>query len=345
MKSSVIQRVFILIIVAVTCAILYPFWESIVWAILLSIGLWPIYAKWLKLCGNRSGLAAISFTTIVALIIVLPLIWLASLAISEISTIIKYAQHVMLTNPAPPHWLGDMPFIGDKLITFWQEYVGHPDKVSSALKSIVPHLSSAGAITGAIFTPLVLFTFTIMCLYYGFKDGEGIMHQVHDFGENRFDDWNVLTKRVPAVVRGVIDSIIYLGIGMGIIMGLIYYFAGLPVPVFLGVLSALATLVPFALSIVLVLVFVIAVFKGMFVTGIVIFIIGNVINLMSDSWLRPIVIGRSVRIHFVLMLFGLLGGIEVFGILGIFLGPIFMVLAGALWESSITKKKNIYELS
>ena len=203
----------------------------------------------------------------------------------------------------------------------------------------MPQIANASAITGAILSPLLAFFFTLMCLFYAFKDGERMMQQIHDFGENRFDNWHGLIKKIPVVVRGVIDSIIYLGVGMGLVMGVIYYFSGLPVPVFLGVLSAIATLIPFALSIVLVLVFAIAVVKGMLVTGVVIFIVGNIINLMSDSWLRPIVIGRSVHIHFIAVLFGALGGVEVFGIIGIFLGPVFMVLVGVLWENAILKNQ------
>jgi predicted PurR-regulated permease PerM len=249
----------------------------------------------------------------------------------------QYIKQTLESHPAPPAWFHDFPFLSDKLDSLWTKYVSNPQNLTESLKEYLPHISNATAITGAILSPVLAFFFTLMCLFYAFRDGEAMMRQIHDFGENRFDNWHGLIKKIPVVVRGVIDSIIYLGVGMGLIMGAIYYFAGLPVPVFLGVLSAVATLVPFALTIVLVLVFAIAAVKGMLVTGVVIFIVGNVINLMSDSWLRPIVIGRSVHIHFVAVLFGALGGVEVFGIIGIFLGPVFMVLLGVLWENAILK--------
>ena len=338
-SSAIVQRVVIAIIIIGAGAIIYPFWEAIVWALLLGVGLWPIYAKWLKLCKHKHSLAAFSFTFIVALVIVLPLIWLTGLAISELITVIKYIKQVLENHQAPPHWFQELPYIGGKLTEIWQEYVGNPQKVAASLKSYIPHISNATAITGAIFTPIMLFFFTLLCLFYALKDGEYMTRQIHLFGENRFDNWHALVRKIPIVIRGVIDSIIYLGIGMGVVMGIIYYACGLPVPVFLGVLSAISTLIPFALSLVLVIVFIIAAVKGMVITGLVIFIIGNIINLMSDSWLRPIVIGRSVHIHFIAVLFGALGGIEVFGIIGIFLGPIFMVLIGVLWESAVEKNQ------
>jgi predicted PurR-regulated permease PerM len=75
-----------------------------------------------------------------------------------------------------------------------------------------------------------------------------------------------------------------------------------------------------------------------FVTGLIIFAAGIVLNSISDHVVRPILLGSSTKLPFLAILFGILGGVELMGLLGLFLGPMIMVAFLSLWRSSTVVK-------
>lgn len=134
----------------------------------------------------------------------------------------------------------------------------------------------------------------------------------------------------------VIDSFVIIGLLTGFIMGVLYYFLNIPIPVVLAVLTALVTVIPFALIILLVGISAVVAAQGMIWAGVTVLIVGVVLNLITDHWVRPVIIGRAVRMHFLATLFGALGGLEAFGFIGIFLGPVVISLALLIWDESIS---------
>jgi predicted PurR-regulated permease PerM len=185
----------------------------------------------------------------------------------------------------------------------------------------------------------IIFFFTLLCVFFALKDAPDMVKNLERVGQNRVSLWSGYLERTPKVIRGVIDSFVIIGLLTGFIMGVLYYFLNIPIPVVLAVLTALVTVIPFALIILLVGIFAAVAAQGMIWAGVTVLIVGVVLNLITDHWVRPVIIGRAVRMHFLATLFGALGGLEAFGFIGIFLGPVVISLALLIWDESISSSK------
>ena len=72
--------------------------------------------------------------------------------------------------------------------------------------------------------------------------------------------------------------------------------------------------------------------NGSTVAAVSVFALGMVITFVADHFLRPVLIGSATRLPFLWVLFGILGGVETFGLLGLFLGPAIMAALVLLWR-------------
>src|SRR5205814_6688476 len=100
----------------------------------------------------------------------------------------------------------------------------------------------------------------------------------------------------------------------------------------IGALTGVAAVIPFAAPVVYSLAGFYLLAVGKTVGGIVVLVIGSVVIFIADHFIRPILIGGAARLPFLLVLLGLLGGLETFGFLGLFLGPAVMAALVALWR-------------
>ncbi|MCF6764943.1 AI-2E family transporter [Thiotrichales bacterium 19S3-7] len=315
--------------------IVWPFWHAFVWAGIIAIGVWPLYKRWYQLLGQKAVISSLSFTIIIAIIIILPIIWVGSLAASEVAALLSYLKSAHTNQTPAPDWLITIPFIGKYMASLWQQYIITGHSVTDLISNLDLPISQAGVILGSALKYSVIFFFTLVCLFFGLKDAPDIIQKIEILGEDRVSLWQGYLERTPKVIRGVIDSFVIIGLITGIIMGIIYYVLGIPIPVILAVLTALVTVIPFALIILFVAIAIGVAAQGMLVAGIVVLVVGILVNLITDNWIRPLIIGRSVHMHFLATLFGALGGLEVLGFIGLFLGPVIVSLALLVWDEIV----------
>ncbi|TNF68633.1 MAG: AI-2E family transporter [Gammaproteobacteria bacterium] len=332
MNKQYLTMITAFVIIIAGLWVIWPFWHAFVWAGIIAIGVWPLYKRWYKLLGQRAILASLSFTILVAIIIILPILWVGSLAGSEIAALMSFLKSAHTNQTPAPDWLVSIPFVGKYMSSFWQQYILTGHSITNLIANLDLPISQAGVILGSAVRYSVIFFFTLLCLFFGLKDAPEIIQKIEILGENRVSLWQGYLERTPKVIRGVIDSFVIIGLITGIIMGILYYALDIPIPVILAVLTALVTVIPFALIILLVGIAIVVAAQGMVIAGITVFIVGIVINLVTDHWVRPYIVGRAVRMHFLATLFGALGGLEVLGFIGLFLGPVIVSLALLVWD-------------
>jgi predicted PurR-regulated permease PerM len=133
-------------------------------------------------------------------------------------------------------------------------------------------------------------------------------------------------------VHGTVNGLVLVGLAEGILLGLAYFAVGLPNPASVGALTGVAAVIPFAAPIVYVAAALYLFAVGNTFGGIVILVFGSVLLFVADHFIRPFLIGGAARLPFLLVLFGILGGLETMGFLGLFLGPAVMAALVALWR-------------
>jgi len=102
--------------------------------------------------------------------------------------------------------------------------------------------------------------------------------------------------------------------------------------VLFGALTAVAAMIPFLAPLVFGAVAVLLAMQGAVAAGVAVAIVGTIVLFIADHFVRPYIIGEGARVPFLWVLLGILGGIESFGLVGIFLGPALMAALCALWR-------------
>jgi predicted PurR-regulated permease PerM len=125
---------------------------------------------------------------------------------------------------------------------------------------------------------------------------------------------------------------VLVGLAEGLLLGIVYFAAGLPYPATIGAITAVAAVIPFVAPIVYTLAGLYLFIMGDTVGALIIIVSGSVIVFIADHFVRPVLIGGAARLPFLWVLLGILGGLESFGFLGLFLGPAIMAALIALWR-------------
>jgi predicted PurR-regulated permease PerM len=198
--------------------------------------------------------------------------------------------------------------------------------IGSGLRSI-PRM--VGEKVSAIFKNLALFAlhalFVNVALFFFFRDGAryaGLLAELLPL-ELRHRELvvNTLSRTVSAVVRGMFLTAIV----QGLLAGVGFAVAGVPVPVLLGVLTFVTSMIPFLGATSVWLPAAIWLFvQDHTLAAVGLALWGACVVSVVDNIIKPVVIGEGTKLPVFLLFFTILGGLNVYGVLGVFLGPIIL---------------------
>ena len=144
--------------------------------------------------------------------------------------------------------------------------------------------------------------------------------------------WSHFSAQLPKTLQGTVNGTVLVGFAVGLIMGLIYCFLGFPAPTIAGFFTSLAAMIPFVVPVIFILVAGFIWLSGSLIKAIILLAIGTIVMFIADHFVKPVLIVGTTKLHFLAVLFGLLGGVETLGLIGLFLGPMIMVLFMTLWR-------------
>ena len=332
MVNSLSGSLFTLTIVIAVLFIASRYLTTLAWAGLITIAIWPLYQRWHdKVCQSRSNLAALSITLLISLIIIIPVCLLIITVLQEAFTAIQTLTQYNSTGIPMPNWIHSIPVIHDKISEFWQQNLAQPRFIQSLAlhfhqhtAAITSYLRTIGALT--LYHSLNLLM-CLLALFFFLRDGITISMTLDRAGQRLLAGrWQHYFDHLPGAIRGVVNGTIIVGLGVGVLMGISYALAGLNFPVLLGLLSGLLAMVPFGIILVLLVICALLALKGSYVTAMIIFFWGTAVNLIADHTIKPALIGGATKLPFLMILIGILGGAEKLGLIGLFIGPIIMVL-------------------
>ena len=178
-----------------------------------------------------------------------------------------------------------------------------------------------------------MFGFTLLTLFFLFRDGAALATRLRAASERAFGPRGErIAMQIIASVHGTVDGLVLVGLGEGFLMGIAYWIAGVPHPTLLGAATAVAAMLPFAAVLVIggVALFLLA--QGSAAWAVGLFAVGMAVVFVADHFVRPVLIGGATRLPFLWVLLGILGGLETFGLLGLFAGPAIMAALVLLWR-------------
>lgn len=316
--------------------IIRDFIPAVVWACVISIALWPVLQRvdaqpWLK--GRKRAIAA-CFTAAITLLVVLP-VGLGIVQAANEAHDLRLWFHTVQEEGIPlPDFIAHLPVGSQQISAWWQENLTPPLRQSPAMKGL--H-SQAFYAFGRHFGVraahvVVLFGFMLVTLFVIFQAGPRLSNTLLKGARRAFgSDGAQLIQRMAAAVRATVTGLVVVGFGEGVLLGIAYAVTGVPHAALLGLVTAVAAMLPFCAPIVFTGAAVWLLVQGSVAAAMGLAVFGVVVVFIAEHFVRPVLIGSSTRLPFLLVLFGILGGAETFGLLGLFIGPALMTVLMVLW--------------
>jgi predicted PurR-regulated permease PerM len=180
--------------------------------------------------------------------------------------------------------------------------------------------------------------FTLLTLYFVYLNRDSLERDVPRVGRRLFGPTvEGLMTRATEAIRATVDGIVLVAVAEGAIMAGVYAIAGAPHPILFGAITGIFAMIPFAAPVVFAAVALVLASQNAVGAAVGVLISGGVVLFIADHFVRPVIIGEGAKLPFLWVLLGILGGVESFGLVGIFLGPALMASLVAVWRSWVSE--------
>jgi len=317
--------------------ILHRYLAALGWAAVLAIALWPLYRRLVRALGGHGQrvLAPLVLTLLIGLVFIVPFVYAAVEAARETQVLVQYLVDAQRTGIPVPGWIPELPAVGVPLDEWWRTNLSDPKAAEQLLGRIYARVpaESARDVGGQIIHRLILFGFTLLTLFFLFRDGAAFSHQLIALSDRLLGaQGERVGRHMVQAVLGTVNGLVLVGLCEGVVLGIAYILAGLPHPVSIAVLTGVLAVIPFGAPVVFGAAALYLAATGGTVAGVAVLGTGLAVVFVADHFIRPVLIGGAIRLPFLWVLLGILGGLETFGILGLFLGPAIMAALISLWR-------------
>ena len=326
-------RIGVVVLLAALCLqIVRPFLVPVLWGIIIAVAVYPAY-QWLDSALNgRPRLAALCVSLALLVILLIPTVMLADTLVDTVRVLANKLQTGTLEVPPPPASVVSWPLIGEPLDSFWR---AASVNLATALKPLTPQLKALGAwlLASAAQAGLGILQFLVAIIISGLllaytQLGTRTARTlgIRLAGDQGRDYLDVAEATVRSVARGI------LGVALiqSLLLGLGLLFVGIPgaglwafIALFLSVIQI--GVIPVTLPMVI---YVFATFDT--VTAII-FLVWNIFVSTIDNLLKPVLLGRGVKVPMLVIFAGSIGGFISLGIIGLFTGAVVLALGYKLF--------------
>ena len=320
--------------------ILHRFLAALAWATILAIALWPLYWRLARAFSPRGHriLAPLVVTLLVGLVLIVPLLYVAFELARESGSFVRYIGEVRDSGLPMPPWLPRLPGVGYQIAGWWQANLSDPQMIHELFGRIFTRIpaESASRLGGEVVHRLIIFGFTLLTLFFLFRDGAALSRQLLDLSHRVLGPrGEQVARHMIAAVHGTVTGLVLVGLAEGVLLGFAYVLAGLPHPVSIAALTGVLAVIPFGAPVAFCAAGLYLLAQGSTVAAATVVGFGFLVVFVADHFVRPFLIGGAARLPFLWVLLGILGGLETFGLLGLFLGPVVMAALVSLWREWI----------
>ncbi|MFL6861796.1 MAG: AI-2E family transporter [Allosphingosinicella sp.] len=327
---------FLLTLVALWMA--RSFLLQLVWAGTMAVALWPLYRRGAPPRGEaarRRILLPLAFTLATGLVLMLPLGIVAIEAARDSQAALDWVGAAQKQGVPPPSWLGGLPVLGGRALGWWRANLADPRGAAELLGQVDAAAVAkwTGAVAAQVAARSMFFLVTLLALFLMLRDGERLAGEsvatarrfYGDFGE-RF------VVRLGEAVRGAVNGTVFVAIGEGSLIGFAYALLGVPRPVLFAVATIAFAMLPFGAWFAFGVAAIVLLAGGHAVAAGILVAFGAAVMLIGDNFVQPALIGNTVRLPFLWAFVATFGGLESFGLVGLFIGPALMAAMLLVWQ-------------
>jgi len=319
--------------------ILAPFIPLVLWGAIIAIAIYPLHLNLAERLGNRNKLSATLMTLLGLVILTAPVVILTESLMQSSTELAAGIADGSLQVPPPPENVESLPLVGDKLDASWTLA---SENLDEALKRFNPQLEAirgtlikmAGGAGGAF---LQMFASIIIMGFFLATPGKILA------GVRSVVSWlaggngPLLLAQSETTIRSVARGILGVAIIESILAAIAMVIAGVPAAGFWTFLILVLSIVqvPPLLVMIPMAIYVVSTSEPLSAT---IFVVLSVLVVLIDTFLKPVLLGRTADAPMLIILMGAIGGMMLAGIVGLFVGAAVLVLAWELLEFAVEEK-------
>lgn len=331
MKKEYLYAAIFFGVVAVSFYLFYrllePFFTPIFWAAILVIVFYPLYTKLEKYI-KSANIRSVLMTALIVILIIGPVTYLSVALVQEamdmleqfkswadqgkLDSILDFTNssyYIMLQSKLAPYI--DLSKFDPKTVI--ENLLKSVSKV--ALSQATQVITNAGRV-------LLQFLLMIFFMFFLFRDGEALFQQIREVIPMSPEKTHITIRHLKNVIESTMYGGVVVAMIQGALGGIMFAALGLPSPVFWGAVMAFLAFIPIlGTYLVYIPAGLIMFFTGNYIKGILLITIGTVVVSQIDNVLRPMLVSGRTGMHTMLLFLSIMGGIGMFGLLGIVLGP------------------------
>ncbi|MFD1949977.1 AI-2E family transporter [Sphingomonas arantia] len=328
---------FVVLVTIATGAVVSSFAGALLWSMLAAILFQPLYRRLLARNPKRENRAAGLTMLIITVAVVIPALVIGTMVVDQASSVytsirsgqINFASYFAQVHDALPGRLRRL-MDGAGLGSFERTQAQASNLIGSRVSSIASQALSIGRDAAAF---VLAFGIALYVTFFLLRDGQRLGAVVKRSLPLEPSVSERLVSKFVAVVRATIKGSVIVGLVQGGLGAITFWIVGVPAALLWGLLMAVTALLPaVGPAIIWVPVAIYLLATSATWQGIVVIVSGVVVIGMADNILRPILVGRDTGIPDWVVLVTTLGGIELFGLSGIVVGPVIAALFITGWQ-------------
>lgn len=315
--------------------ILAPFFAALLFAAIICLTTWPLFA-WIEArMQGRTTLAALATTLLLALALLLPMAYLAATVADGVGGLLTLLQRWFESGDhAPPGWLSSLPLVGDPLDAYWRRLAASQEEITQLGRQLFePARKFLLVAAGLIGQGLLELALVVFVTFFFYRDGRVLAARLSFLADRLGGELGTrMLELARTTVMGVMVGIVGTAAAQAAVALLGFLIAGVPAALLLAAATFFLSMVPVGPPLI---------WGGAAwwlydrgETGWAIFMVvwGAALISSVDNFVKPILISRSASLPILLIALGVFGGVLAFGFVGIFLGPVILALALTLVE-------------
>lgn len=317
--------IILFILIVLSFLVLKPILLSITVGIILAVVFAPVY-DWIFKITNSKNLSSTIICLFLALLIILPIWFLTPIILKQSFEVYLFAQQIDFVTPLKSFF--PSVFASEEF----------SEEIASILFSFVTNLANSAVNSfskfiinfPAFFFQLIVVFFT---LFFVLRDKEQFSEYVKGISPFSKDVEKKLFKSSKNITLSVIYGQVVIGIIQGVIIGIGFFIFNVNNALFLTLIASLAGIFPIIGTAIVWIPVTIYLFIGDNTLASIGILIFGVFSSTIDNILRPMIVSRRARMHPLILLIGMIGGLFLFGILGFILGPLILAYIFIILET------------
>jgi len=330
-----IRLAFVGLIVLWCTKIITPFFMPLLWGLVISVALYPVFLKMKGWLGGRNNLSGVVFIIVSLALVIVPTIILSDSIIDGATGLKNGMEAGTLTVPPPADSVKQWPAVGEKIHAVWLqasldlEAVG--PKYADQLKGLASWMAGSIAAMGGALVQTI-FSLIIAGVLMMHAMGGGRVAYV--FAERMGgEQGRELVTISIATIRSVVRGVLLVAMIQGLMAAAGFWFAGVAGAGFWAVLVMVVAIMQLPPILIMGPIAAYVFSANDSTTVAVIFLVWSLIVSGADGFLKPMFLGRGVAVPMLVILVGAIGGMISAGIIGLFLGAVILSLGYKLVES------------